>query len=55
MVISTPTYHIVSNIIPPEAGGPLQIGTIIDSLQELTPLNEGEEIEVFPFFSLILP
>ena len=55
MVISTPTYHIVSNIIPPEAGGPLQIGTIIDTLQELTPLNGGEEIEVLLFFPLTFP
>jgi hypothetical protein len=50
MVVSTPTYHIVSNIHPPEAGGPLQLGTIVDNLQELTPLNEGEEIEVGPDF-----
>lgn len=46
MVVSAPTYHLVSNIVPPDAGGPLQIGTIINSLQELTPLNEGEEIKV---------
>lgn len=46
MVVSMPSYHIVANVVPPEAGGPLQIGTIVDSLQDLTPLNEGEELEV---------
>jgi hypothetical protein len=46
MVVSTATYHIVANIVPPDAGGPLEIGTIIDSLQELNPLNEGEEIKL---------
>ncbi|KAF2823606.1 hypothetical protein CC86DRAFT_372543 [Ophiobolus disseminans] len=46
MVISAPTYHIVSNVLPETAGGRHKIGTIVDNLQVLTPLNEYEEIEI---------
>lgn len=46
MVVSSPTYHIVSNIIPEYAGGRHRLGTIVDNLKDMTPLNEYEEIEV---------
>jgi hypothetical protein len=43
MVISLPTYHIVSNILP----GRHKLGTIVNNLQDMTPLNKDEEIEVW--------
>jgi hypothetical protein len=42
MVVQIPTYHIVSKV-PAPPKGPLKLGTIIDSLEELNPLNAGAE------------
>jgi hypothetical protein len=45
MVIVIPTYHIVPRVPPPPLG-PLKLGTIIDSLEDLNPLNLGNELQV---------
>ncbi|KAH7348963.1 hypothetical protein BKA65DRAFT_271692 [Rhexocercosporidium sp. MPI-PUGE-AT-0058] len=42
MVVQLPTYHIVSKV-PAPPKGPLKLGSIIDSLEELNPLNAGAE------------
>ena len=45
MVVPIPTYHIVSKV-PPPPKGPLKLGTIIDDLGELNPLNLGGEPQI---------
>lgn len=44
MVVTTPTYHIISKVLPPPKG-PLKLGTVIDNLEDLTPLSDSLEIE----------
>ncbi|EEU34302.1 uncharacterized protein NECHADRAFT_85629 [Fusarium vanettenii 77-13-4] len=44
MVVTTPTYHIISRV-PPPPQGPLKLGTVIDSLEELIPLSDSLDVE----------
>ncbi|KAI8713077.1 hypothetical protein NCS52_01251000 [Fusarium sp. LHS14.1] len=51
MVVPTPTYHIISRV-PPPPEGPLRLGTVIDTLEDLNPLSDSlvvEDSRITPF------
>lgn len=46
-----PTYHVVPRFDIAAKGGPLELGTVVNSLQKLRPLNRGAIVPIPPSLS----